>query len=103
MSNVENQPTAQFPFPGNAEWIKSLFAAPAKACSCTWHGALDFTASCLQDQADYLRQLSQSKDPADALKCHTEFTQKCWQRSFKEGSRIFDTVRSSFPSVAAER
>ena len=103
MSNAENQTTAQPLFPGNAEWFKSLFVAPANAWSGTWQGGLGFTASCLQDQAAYLRQLGQCKDPTDALKCHTEFAQKCWQRSFKEGSRIFDSVRASFSSAVAER
>ena len=42
MSNAENRPTAQFPFLRNAEWVKSLLAAPANAYSGTWQGALDF-------------------------------------------------------------
>ncbi|WP_454649976.1 phasin family protein [Bradyrhizobium liaoningense] len=55
--------------------------------------ALEFNASCLQDQADYLKKLAESTNPADAVKCQLDFAQQCWSRSFGGAWRVFDSLR----------
>jgi hypothetical protein len=51
--------------------------------------ALGFTASCLQDQADYLKKLGECADPAEAPKCQSDFVRQCWLRS-REMPRLLD-------------
>jgi hypothetical protein len=90
----------KFPFFGNSEWVKSISETPMKFYISAWKEGLEYFASCLQDQAEYTRKLSQCTDPAEALKCHGEFAQKTWTRSRDEGAKILENVRTNFPSAA---
>lgn len=80
--------------PGSSDWLQRSAQAPLKF----YIEALQFTARSLQDQADYVRKLSECSDPATAMKCHGEFMQQAWARSVKEGSKLFGTLQSSSPS-----
>jgi Phasin protein len=60
--------------------------------------ALGFTASCLQDQADYLKKLGECADPAEALKCQSDFVRQCWSRS-REMPRLLDALRTNGSSA----
>jgi hypothetical protein len=84
---------SQFPFAASPEWLKSFTDAPIKFCGTAWKETLGYTASCLQDQADYVKKLSGCKDPAEALKCQWEFAQQSWIRSSDGASKFMDALR----------
>lgn len=91
------QPSFNLPF-ANPEWLKQFTDAPAKFYSSAWNQLLGLSASYLQDQADYVKKLSQCTDPAEALKCHGDFAKKSWAHSCDESSKILDTIRTNFSS-----
>lgn len=62
---------------------------------------LEFSASCLQDQADYLKKLAESTNPADSMKCQLDFAQQCWARCFGGAWRVFDRLRINTSSDLA--
>jgi hypothetical protein len=57
-------------------------------------GALGFTASCLQDQADHLRKLAECADFAKTMKCQVDFAQQSWSRSVGAAPKLFDHLRA---------
>ena len=52
--------------------------------------ALEYTASRLQDQADYLRKVAECQDLAEAMKCQLEFAQQSWSRCFGEAWKMLE-------------
>lgn len=82
------------------EWFKSFAELPRTFYATASRQTLGFTASCLQDQADYLRKLGECTNPADALKCQLDFAQQCWSRS-SEATKFLDALRANLPSVPA--
>ena len=54
---------------------------------------LGFTASRLQDQADYLKRLADCADLTEMMKCHFEFAQQSWSRSVGEAGRVLEHLR----------
>ena len=89
------QSTAIFPFLGNSEWLKSFGDAPAKLYATAAKDALSLTASLLQDQADYVKKLADCANPADAMKCQWEFTQKALSRSTEGASTFLNHLRTN--------
>ncbi|MDX3966311.1 MAG: phasin family protein [Bradyrhizobium sp.] len=79
---------------GNTDWVKLWSDAPAKMYAAGWGQALGLVADRLQDQAAYLKQLSQCSDPAAALKLNAEFAQQSVSRLWNDGTKIFEGVRS---------
>lgn len=79
---------------GNTDWVKTWSDAPAKIYAAGWGQALSLVADRLQDQAAYLKQLSQCSDPAAALKLNAEFAQQSVSRLWNDGTKIFEGVRS---------
>lgn len=88
---------------GNTEWIKSLSGAPTKICAAGWERTLAFTAERLQDQAAYLKQLSQCTDPAEALKLNASFSQQFFASLWDDAMKFFDGVRTSIASVVPDK
>ncbi len=89
----------QFPFAANQQWLKSFpHASPIAFYADAWKAAFGFTARHLQDQAEYAKTLAECATPIEVLKCHGDFAQKCWARSFGEGSKILDTLRTNVSS-----
>jgi hypothetical protein len=82
------------------EGLKSFAELPRTFYVTASRQALGFTASCLQDQADYLRKLGECTNPADALKCQWDFAQQCWSRS-SDAMKFLDALRTNLPSVPA--
>lgn len=80
---------------GNTDWVKLWSDAPAKIYAEGWGKALGFAADKLQDQATYLRQVSQCTDPAEAMKLNAAFTQQSFSRLWDDGAKIFDGFRTS--------
>lgn len=80
---------------GNTDWLKFWSDAPAKIYADGWGKALGLAADRLQDQATYLKQVSQCTDPAEALKLHTAFAQQSVSRLLEDGTKIFDGFRTS--------
>ncbi|WP_271581338.1 hypothetical protein [Bradyrhizobium sp. CCBAU 45389] len=68
------------------EWKKSLeettdlFAAALKDGS-------KLAASSLHAQANLLKNLANSKTPSDVMKCHLDFAERLWSKSFNESDR----------------
>ena len=85
---------------GNTDWIKFWSDAPAKIYAEEWRKALGFAADRLQDQAAYLKQLSQCTDPAEALKLNAAFAQESVKHVLDDGAKIFDGFRTSVASGA---
>ncbi|MBB4020011.1 hypothetical protein GGR16_005073 [Chelatococcus caeni] len=79
---------------GNTDWVKLWSDAPAKIYADGWGKVLGLAADRLQDQAAYLKQLSQCTDPAEALKLNAAFAQQSVSRLWNDGTKIFDGVRS---------
>lgn len=83
---------------GNTDWVKLWSDAPTKICVEGWRKALGFAADRLQDQAAYLKQLSQCADPAEALKLNAAFAQESVKHVLDDGAKIFDGFRTSVAS-----
>ncbi|WP_454632540.1 hypothetical protein [Bradyrhizobium cenepequi] len=79
------------------EWLKSFAELPRNYVTASKQ-ALGFAASCLEDQADYLKKLGECTNPAGALKCQLDFAQQCWSRS-SEASKFLETLRTDLPSA----
>ncbi len=104
---IENDsPEAQAPvadlkylFFSSTEWLKSFSENPRRLYG-VWNQALSFTASRLQEQADYAKALSECTDVAEALKYSAEFMQNAWKKSYSDGSNFFEAWRENLPSAA---
>ncbi|MHC6158302.1 hypothetical protein ACVSQB_42135 [Bradyrhizobium elkanii] len=83
------------------EWEKSIEATRHLFATALKDG-LSFAASSLHDQANFLRNLSDSKTPSELLKCHLDFAEKFWSKSFSQGSKILDHLKPQ-PSSAASQ
>ncbi|MGY3622432.1 hypothetical protein ACVJGD_008628 [Bradyrhizobium sp. USDA 10063] len=94
MSETEAPSKAWFSIP---EWLESLREMPSKLFVWTSKEALRFSASCLQDQATYLKDLADCTTPSEALKCQLDFAQQSWSRSFSHGSKILEGLNTHSP------
>ena len=83
----------QFLFLGNPDWLNSFTEAPIKLYGTVWNETLGFAASCLQDEADYVKKLAGCKDVTEALKCQWEFAQQSWIRSSDRVSKFMGALR----------
>ena len=84
-------PTLSFATP---EWLKSFNGGSPKASyAAVTKEVLGFTASRLQDQADYLQRLADCADLTEVMKCHFDFAQQSWSRSWGEAGRVFEHLR----------
>ncbi|MCA1530781.1 MULTISPECIES: hypothetical protein [Bradyrhizobium] len=83
------------------EWENSI-EATRHLFATTLKDGLSFAASSLHDQANLLRNLSDSKTPSELLKCHLDFAEKFWSKSFSQGSKILDHLKPR-PSSAASQ
>lgn len=91
-----------FPSLGNTDLAKILKGAP-EVYAAGWGKVLGFAADRLQDQATYLKQLSQCTDPAEALKLNATFAQQSVSRLWDDGVKVFDGFRASFASGLPEK
>lgn len=87
-----------FPPLGNTDLAKILKGAP-EVYAAGWGKVLGFAADRLQDQATYLKQLSQCADPAEALKLNTAFAQESIKRVVDESTKMFDGFRANVASA----
>jgi len=76
------------------QWLTSLNGTPRVPYAAVSKELLGFTASRLQDHADYLKRLADCADLAEIMKCHFEFAQQSWSRSVGEAGRVFEHLRS---------
>jgi Phasin protein len=83
----------QLPFLAGPEWVKSFSEAPIKVYGAAWKETLGFTASALQDQANYVKKLAECRDAAEALRCQWEFAQQSWIRTSDGASKFMDALR----------
>ena len=67
---------------------------PVDLYAAWWKEALRLAARSLKEQADYMRRVSQSSDPASMLLCHGELLQRAWTRTVDEGSRLFKSLQT---------
>jgi len=74
-------------------WLTSLNDVRRVPYAAVSKELLGFTASRLQDQADYLKRLADCADLAEMMKCHFEFAQQSWSRSVGEAGRVFEHLR----------
>lgn len=88
-----------FPPFGNTDWIKSVTEASTKLYVGCWGKAIDLAADRLQDQAAYLKSLSQCTDPAEALKLNAAFAQQSASCLLEDGPKLFDSFRSSVATI----
>lgn len=91
---------AGFSFFGNTDWWKPFpLSTPSnrmKAYVAAWQEVLGVAAARLQEQADYVKNLSECKDPADALTQSVEFSRLSLARSSADGSRLFSSISHAF-------
>ena len=89
----ENAGASTFSF-APPEWLKSFNGgAPKTPYAAVTKEVLGFTASRLQDQADYLQRLADCTDLTEVMKCHFDFAQRSWSRSWGEAGRVFEHLR----------
>ena len=81
------------------EWLSSFNNSPRVPYAAVSKELLGFTASRLQDQADYLKRLADCADLTEVIKCHFDFAQQSWSRSVGEAGRVFEQLQT--PSVGA--
>ncbi|WP_375779339.1 hypothetical protein ACE103_10475 [Bradyrhizobium sp. ma5] len=92
---VEEPAASRIPFTF-PEWQKSIEAARNLFATALKDG-LSLTASSLHDQATFLKTLADSKNLSELLKCHLDFAEKCWSKSFSEGSKMLDRLKTQPP------
>ncbi|MBR1040715.1 phasin family protein [Bradyrhizobium viridifuturi] len=73
----------------SVDWLKKMSETPQKFYFDLYRGAFSAIARQLQDQADYVRKLSEITQPTDALACHSEFARKTVAGWVDEGRQIF--------------
>ncbi|PPQ15470.1 hypothetical protein CV770_31395 [Bradyrhizobium sp. AC87j1] len=78
-----------FTFP---EWQKSI-EATRSFFAASLNDTLKLAASSLHDQATFPKTLAESKTPSELLKCHLDFAEQSWSKSFSEGSKILDRLK----------
>ncbi|MGY3621590.1 hypothetical protein [Bradyrhizobium sp. USDA 10063] len=78
-----------FTFP---EWQKSIEATRNLFVTALKDG-FRLAASSLHDQANFLNSVAEAKNPSELLKCHLDFAEKFWSKSFSEGSKILDHLK----------
>ena len=88
----ENPAASTFSFTTPA-WLKSFNGAQKVPYTALSKEMLEFTASRLQDHADYLKRLAECADLSEAIKCHIEFAQQSWSRSLGEAGSMFQHLR----------
>ncbi len=88
---------------GNTDWLKPWSEAPAKIYADGWAKVLGFAADRLEDQATYLKQVSQCTDPAEALKLNAAFVQQSVLRLWDDGKKISDEIRTDIVSSAPSK
>ncbi|MGR7997728.1 phasin family protein [Xanthobacter sp. ZOL 2024] len=76
-------------------WTPPVAGDPMASC----RQALGFAAGALENQATYLRQLSQCTDPAEAMKLHSDFIQKAAQLFWRDGAEALS--RAGYPQAPA--
>ncbi len=86
-----NAAVSKFSF-ASPEWLK-LFSGSPRNLGVAVKEALEFNASCLRDQADYLKKLAEATNPADAMKCQLDFAQQSWARCLGGAWQAFDSLR----------
>jgi len=74
-------------------WPVSVNGVPKVPYGAVSKEVLEFTASRLHEQADYLKKLAECEDLAEAMKCQLEFAQS-WSRSFGEAWKALDHLRT---------
>ncbi|MGV6876329.1 phasin family protein [Pseudochelatococcus sp. B33] len=97
-SDSQNQSVSSsigdYDFP-KADWLKELGQAPAKVYAELYRNALRVAARQLENQADYLRELSEAEGPQDVFARHSGFAQKFLAGWIAEGQRLFTLNRES--------
>ncbi|MBO4228490.1 phasin family protein [Bradyrhizobium neotropicale] len=82
-----------------AEWQKLIEGTRSLLAELLKDG-LALTASSLQDQANFLKNLAEAKNLSELLKCHLNFAEQSWSRSFSEGSKMLDHLKTQQSSAA---
>ncbi|MGY3614072.1 phasin family protein [Bradyrhizobium sp. USDA 10063] len=88
---------SSFTFP---EWQKSI-EATRNLFAAALRDGLKLAASSLHDQATFLKTLADSKTPSELLKCHVDFAEQSWSKSFSEGSKMLDHLKHSHQSAVS--
>ncbi|MFK4534959.1 hypothetical protein ABIA00_003142 [Bradyrhizobium ottawaense] len=78
-----------FTFP---DWQRSIEATKNLVATVPKDG-LSVAASSLHDQANFLKDLAESKTPSELLKRYLDFAEKFWSKFFSEGSKILDHLK----------
>lgn len=87
----------------STDWLKFWSDAPARFYTEEWRKILGLAADRLRDQADFLRNVSQCTDPAEALKLNANFAQQSLALFWENGSKAFDSFRAPKASNAVEK
>ncbi|OPY95997.1 hypothetical protein A5906_05275 [Bradyrhizobium sacchari] len=83
------------------EWQSSI-EATSNLFARALKDELGLTASIVHDQATFLKNVADSKTPAELLSCHLDLLDKFWSRSFSAGSKILDYLKPQ-PSPAGRQ
>lgn len=94
--------SAEPTFVSDLGWLKPFCEGPANLYRTAWGEAARLAARGLQDQAHYMKKLSECTEPLEALRCHGEFLQQSWTRCFEDGSRALDAFRTGAFSGLAQ-
>lgn len=82
----------------NLPWVKAWNAVPTQNLSGGWSTALNILADRLQDQAGFVRQLSECNDPAAALQLNATFAQRSMKHLWDDNAAILEGWYSRFTS-----
>jgi hypothetical protein len=101
LSSMDNEKTARSSFSfATPDWPKALdgMSGPLHTAS---KQALGITACYLQANADHLKELAESQNAEEAIKCQLDFARQSWLRSFSVAWKIFEGLGMRFPSGSA--
>lgn len=87
----------------NLPWMKGWNAAASQSFSAGWSASLNILADRLQNEAGFVRQLSQCSDPVVALQLNATFVQQSLKDLWDDNAAILEVLYSKFTSAASTR
>lgn len=94
--------TAASPIPFTFREWQSSIEATSNLFAAALKDGLGLAASSLHDQATFLKDIADSKTSSELLRCHLDFLERFWSRSFSAGSKILDHLKPQ-PSPAGRQ
>jgi hypothetical protein len=100
-TSLPNMQVPNMPLPfGNMDWAKSWSEASVKAYTTMCQEAMNATKRRVQENSEYLKEISECKGPADMVACHSAFMQKAVSNCISDWQSAVDKINSGLTAAA---